>query len=573
MAGVGSVIAGYRVERVLGTGGMGTVYLVANPELPRRDALKVLSAGLSRDPKFRSRFIREADVASQLDHPNIVSIYRRGATADGLLWIAMQFVDGVNADEAARAAGRMEPRRAIHIVGEVGKALDYAHRRGVIHRDVKPANVLLSGPVGPEERVLLGDFGIARALDDVGLTGTGGVMATVSYAAPEVIAGNRVDGRADLYSLGCTLFRLLTGRSPFEAAGAQAAVMMAHLHSPPPRVSEVAPWLPPSLDAVLAKALAKDPAQRFGSAAELAGAAAAALQQAAPNAPTAVQPWQQPQMQPFTGAMSAPARRNRAGLIVAALAAVVLVVVAGITAILLAGDKDSPAAATPTSPGATTTASPTSAPTSTSASESPTPGGTEVPVPVSALNNLLLDPGQMSSTLGSPPLSVVNDETRMWADTIVDKDCDSVVIVNGQSDYAGSGYTAIHWQGLKDNPDDWSWDVGQTVVSFPRADDAADYVARTTDVWKKCANRTINVRASQDSGAPDALWNIGPVSDGGGILSTTRIPQSGGNWMCQEALSARNNIAIRVWLCHGDADMLLVRKLVDAIGAKVDAQS
>ncbi|OBJ67804.1 hypothetical protein A5643_14935 [Mycobacterium sp. 1274756.6] len=565
------MIAGYRVERVLGTGGMGSVYLVANPELPRRDALKVLSAGLSRDPKFRSRFIREADVASQLDHPNIVSIYRRGATADGLLWIAMQFVDGVNADEAARAAGRMEPQRAVHIVGEVGKALDYAHRRGVIHRDVKPANVLLSGPVGPEERVLLGDFGIARALDDVGLTGTGGVLATVSYAAPEVIAGNRVDGRADLYSLGCTLFRLLTGRSPFE--GPQTTVMMAHLNSAPPRVSAVAPWLPPALDAVLAKALAKDPAQRFASGAELAGAAAAALQQsAAIGPPTAVQPWQH-QMQPFTGAMSAPPRRNRAGLIVAALAAVVLLVVAGTAAVVLGKDSDSPDSAKPTSPSATTPASPSTTPTSTSASESPTPAGTQMPVAATALTGLLLDPGALSDLLSSPPLSVVNEENRMWSDTIVDKDCDSVVIVNAQADYAGSGYTAIHWQALKDNPDDWSWDVGQTVVSFPRADDAADYVARATDIWKKCANRTINARPSQDTAGPDSLWKIGPVSDGGGILSTTRIPDAGGTMMCQEALSARNNIAIRVWLCHGDADMLLVRKLVEAIGAKVDAQS
>ncbi|WP_131823567.1 serine/threonine-protein kinase, partial [Mycobacterium talmoniae] len=276
MLAVGSMVAGYRVQRVLGTGGMGTVYVVANPELPRQDALKVLSAELSRDPEFRSRFIREADVASRLDHPNIVSIYRRGETDDGQLWIAMQFVDGTDADEALRR-GQMTPQRAIHIAGEVAKALDYAHRHQVIHRDVKPANLLLSGPVGADERVLLGDFGIARALDDVSLTGTGAVMATLSYAAPEIIAGDPPDGRADLYSLACSLFRLLTGKTPFAEAHGAPALMMAHLQQPPPRVTDVAPWLPAGLDDVIATAMAKDPAHRVATGAGFAAAAPAAL--------------------------------------------------------------------------------------------------------------------------------------------------------------------------------------------------------------------------------------------------------------------------------------------------------
>src|SRR5690348_11795456 len=185
MLSAGWVFAGYRIERLLGAGGMGTVYLARDPDLPRSNALKVLSPELSRDPDFRARFIREADVASSLDHPNIVSIYRRGEF-EAQLWIAMQFVDGTDADAALRA-GTMTPARAVHIVTEVGKALDYAHQRGVVHRDIKPANFLLSGTVGPDERVLLGDFGIARALDDVGLTGTGSVTTTVAYAAPEVL--------------------------------------------------------------------------------------------------------------------------------------------------------------------------------------------------------------------------------------------------------------------------------------------------------------------------------------------------------------------------------------------------
>ena len=205
-----------------------------------------------------------------------MSIYRRGEF-EGQLWIAMQFVDGCGDADAALRAGTMTPARAVHIIREVGKALDYAHQRGVVHRDVKPANFLLSGPAGPDERVLLGDFGIARALADVGLTVTGSVTATVAYAAPEALAGQPFDGRADLYSLGFTLFRLLTGRTPFATTNGAAAVMAAHLHAPPPRVTDVVPGLSTQMDQVIAVGMAKDPAQRFSSARGLAEATAAAL--------------------------------------------------------------------------------------------------------------------------------------------------------------------------------------------------------------------------------------------------------------------------------------------------------
>jgi eukaryotic-like serine/threonine-protein kinase len=263
---------------------MGTLYLVQNPDLPRRDALKVLSAELSLNREFRSWFIREADVAASLAHPNIVSIYDRGETEDGQLWIAMQFVDGTDADAALRA-GTMTPARAVHIVGEVAKALDYAHHHKVVHRDIKPANFLLSSERGGPERVLLGDFGIARGLDDVGLTATGSFIATMAYAAPEVLAGLPSDGRADLYSLGCRLFRLLTGQAPFAGAAANgpAAVMMAHLHQPPPRLADRVPGLPPVLDSVIATALAKDPAGRFGSATEFASALAEVMRNEPPS--------------------------------------------------------------------------------------------------------------------------------------------------------------------------------------------------------------------------------------------------------------------------------------------------
>lgn len=271
---VGTVVAGYTVEGVLGAGGMGTVYQARNPTLPRSDALKILSAELSQDPQFRARFIREAELAATLDHPNIVAVYNRGETEEGQLWIAMQYVAGTDADKELRSE-RMTPARAAHITTEVAKALDYAHRRQLLHRDVKPANFLLAPG---DERVFLADFGIARALDEaVGLTQTGIVMASVAYAAPESLGGLDVDHRADIYSLGCSLYRMLVGKTPFSRSGGMAAMVAAHLSEPPPRVTAAMPDLPPAIDAVIVKALAKEPADRYQTARELAAAAAEAL--------------------------------------------------------------------------------------------------------------------------------------------------------------------------------------------------------------------------------------------------------------------------------------------------------
>lgn len=291
---LGTVVAGYTIEGVLGAGGMGTVYKARNPSLPRSDALKVLSAELSQDPQFRTRFSREAELAATLDHPNIVTVYSRGTTEQGQLWIAMQYVAGTDADRELRA-GRMTPARAVRITTEVAKALDYAHRRQLLHRDIKPANFLLASD---DERIFLADFGIARALDEaVGLTQTGVVMASIAYAAPESLGGLPSDHRADIYSLGCSLYRMLVGKAPFSRPGGMAAMVAAHLSEPPPRVTAAMPDLPPVIDAVIAKAMAKEPDDRYQSAAELAEAAADALDdtttafRTTPPPPPSTAPW------------------------------------------------------------------------------------------------------------------------------------------------------------------------------------------------------------------------------------------------------------------------------------------
>ncbi|MGX1806352.1 serine/threonine-protein kinase [Nocardia sp. NPDC055321] len=276
--GPGSLVGGYRIERVIGAGGMGTVYLAKHPELPRRDALKVLSTQYSQDAEYRARFEREANLASALDHPNIVSIYNRGED-HGQLWIAMQYVNGIDASDAAKKQPQsMTPWRALHIVSEVGRGLDHAHRRGMLHRDIKPANFLLSHGDGGEERVLLTDFGVAKSTEDTNeLTQAGSFVATIAYASPEQLSGQHVDHRADVYSLACSFFRLVTGQNPYP--GTQPAmVMMGHLYEPVPRATAVDSSLPPAVDEVLAVAMAKDPADRFDNCHEFTTALKSALE-------------------------------------------------------------------------------------------------------------------------------------------------------------------------------------------------------------------------------------------------------------------------------------------------------
>ncbi|MFT4127550.1 MAG: protein kinase [Gordonia sp. (in: high G+C Gram-positive bacteria)] len=279
----GDIIAGYRIERALGQGGMGTVYVAAHPRLPRRDVLKLLNTAYSGDASFRARFEREADLAGSLEHRNIVSVYDRGVE-DGHLWIAMRYVRGYDASALIRAQpDGIDPYFAAHIITEIGTGLDHAHRRGMVHRDVKPANILIeTDDDGNTDSVLLTDFGIARAVDDAQhLTDTGLTVASVPYASPEQLYGSRLDGRADQYSLACTLVELLTGQPPFPR-DSRVATMTAHLQDAPPAVSECNPALPPALDPVIQRALSKEADGRYRTCVEFAHAVVAALRQSPP---------------------------------------------------------------------------------------------------------------------------------------------------------------------------------------------------------------------------------------------------------------------------------------------------
>jgi serine/threonine protein kinase, bacterial len=271
MAG-GAPFAGYTILRPLGAGGMAEVYLALHPRLPRRDVIKVLAEAVTADPEFRERFNREADLAATLWHPHIVGVHDRGEF-NGHLWISMDYVEGTDASRLAKERYRdgMPIHEVCAIVHAVAGALDYAHDRGLLHRDVKPANILLTHPENDERRILLADFGVARHLGNIsGITETNVAVGTVAYAAPEQLTGSNIDGRADQYALAGTAFHLLTGAPPFQHSN-PIAVISQHLHEDPPRLSDYRPDLA-HLDDVFFKALAKQPEDRFDRCREFAAA-------------------------------------------------------------------------------------------------------------------------------------------------------------------------------------------------------------------------------------------------------------------------------------------------------------
>jgi serine/threonine-protein kinase len=339
----GDRIAGYRIERQIGRGGMAVVYLAEQVTLGRMVALKLLAPELADDAGFRERFVRESRLAASIDHPNIVPIYEADE-ADGTLFIAMRFVEGSDLKELLRReGGRLDLERALSIHEQVASALDAAHDRGLVHRDVKPGNVLLApDPHRKTDHAYLSDFGLVkRSASASGLTGTGQFVGTLDYVAPEQMRGGAVDGAVDVYSLGCMLFQSVTGSRPFER-DSDVAVMYAHLNEPPPAPSAVDPSLPVGLDDVVATAMAKEPRERYASCSDLVAAAREAAAGRRPSyTPTVEVP--APPDEPERPPPAPPSRSSgrRTALLVGVIAAAVAVAVG---AFVLLGGPDEPTA-------------------------------------------------------------------------------------------------------------------------------------------------------------------------------------------------------------------------------------
>ena len=413
---IGSEIAGFRVESLIGRGGMGSVYVAEQLGLGRKVALKVLPPELSASESFRRRFERESRLAASLDHPHVIPIFGSGE-ADGVLYIAMRLVDGADLATLLASSGPLPPRRAANIVAQVGGALDASHRKGLVHRDVKPGNVLIATSEvddegDDEDYAYLSDFGLTRmASSDSALTRTGQFMGTVAYAAPEQFEGKPADAKSDLYSLGCVAFECLTGEPPFPREQ-EAAVMFAHLQQPPPRVTDRLPGAPPALDDVLARAMAKSPDERFGSGREFAAALHSAV---APDTASRAVPSQTPagpgrEIAPGAERTGAPAGgpRGRRALIAALVA--LAVVGATVGAVIGLSSGGHPVASG--GPGG-----------SASASGGPSGVGTQTPgpppgVPIAVDTVARLDPftGRVTAdyTVGAKPEGIVFSGGAVW---------------------------------------------------------------------------------------------------------------------------------------------------------------
>jgi hypothetical protein len=365
----GQVFAGYTILRLLGAGGMGQVYLAAHPRLPREDALKVLPSDLTANPEFRGRFLREADLGARLSHPHIVGIHDRGEE-NGQFWISMDYVAGTDVGRLLEQyPGGMPLEEVVAIVTAVGSALDYAHHRGLLHRDVKPANILLADPDGHERRVYLADFGVARPIDDsAGLTGTNMTVGTVYYSPPEQLRGVPIDGRADQYALACTAFHMLTGAPPYGDSN-PAVVINKHVNAPPPPIGARRAELA-GLDPTFATALAKEPSHRFGSCQEFADQLARQLGPGVPRSGTIPFPPTQP---PFEVTVPASAvlatqpivKKRRTGLLIGALLGALVLIAGGVfAAVKLTGHHaaSTTAHSTATAPAGAPSAAPNTGP-------------------------------------------------------------------------------------------------------------------------------------------------------------------------------------------------------------------
>jgi serine/threonine protein kinase len=454
MPRVGSEFASYRIQGVLGRGGMSVVFRADNLRLGNEVALKVLSAELSENDAFRERFVRESRLAASINHPNIIPIYDAGEE-DGLLYIAMRYVAGADLKTMIRQEGPLSLRRAAEIISQVGRGLSVAHQRGLVHRDIKPANILTERAGGDGETVdhaYLADFGLMKhQVSRSGLTETGQFLGTVDYVAPEQVEGRQTDHRADVYSLGCVLYESLTGSVPYPRES-DVAVLFAHVQDHVPRITDLRPDLPPAIDEIAARAMAKRPEHRYGSAGDLSRdlseAVGAYRSHDRPSRvvtePT-IPPWEAsgssvshdairasgsaahqapPGPPPDPGRAAAPPRppRGRPSNLVIALV-VALAAALAVIALQLATGGDSASnggAGTTTPSGTTTSPSGTTGP-STTPSGTVQPSDLRAAMPKNLLNDCTNVPpagaALASLTCSAPANSAITYEVSMYPDT------------------------------------------------------------------------------------------------------------------------------------------------------------
>jgi serine/threonine protein kinase len=556
---VGTQFGPYRLRRLLGRGGMGEVYEAEDTVKDRVVALKLMTGELSSDPVFRQRMQREAHTAGRLQEPHIVPIHDYGEI-DGQLFIDMRYVEGTDVSTVVHRGGPLPPPRAVAITRQIASALDAAHRAGVIHRDIKPENILLND----EDFAYLVDFGIAAAFTDQHLTKTGAAVGTWNYMAPERFGNNEITYHADIYALTCVLYECLTGTPPYPT-DSLPALMAAHLTQPIPRPSHHNPAIPTAFDHVIARGMAKNPADRYPTTGDLARAAHDALsatdqyrattllehsQQSAPPASRPI-PWTQPP--PWT---PPPTRSNRKPWLILGAATLTIAVLVG-TGIWLT-TSNTPSNRKPVSTK-TTTSTTTSEPAASVTTATTNPPPTVAPV---QLSSILLTPASVDTIMGTSNLQPKQITTQMDSvpAALSNPDCIGALFPRKAPVYAGSGYTAISSQVLSGGQPIRF--VDQSVVAFPTADQADAFLKNSAANWEACAGQSI----TDSAGRQPITWTVGNLNGGPPTIAQSETPIGG--IPCQRALRVVSNVVLDVDVCTaGVTDQ--GSRVADAMAANV----
>jgi serine/threonine-protein kinase len=570
------VFGRYRLSSLIGEGGMGKVYKAHDTVIDRDVALKVLPAELGADPEYRQRFRREAHTAARLAQPHIIPIHDTGEI-DGRLYLTMPIIDGIDLDRLLQRDGPMNPARAVHIIEQLAAALDAAHAVGLVHRDVKPSNALLTG----QDFVYLIDFGLARKATATKLTSAGTIMGSLNYMAPERFTNGVADARSDIYALACVLHECLTGHQPYPGDSLEQQ-LAGHLNMDPPRPSEDRADVPTGFDDIIAVGMAKDPDHRYQSARELAEVARRALTTAASGMPhTAARPGANPtrpsrrqlddhlvsqptREEPSPQDVVAPAplaprapqpaptlRRPRRPAAITLVVMSVTILAVGL--ITIAGYLSRPHSNGPQTP----TALPA------------TPSGPK-PIAQAALPGLLLSPDQLGTVMGTPGMTVTGTITTLpdGSGQVPDGACLPLEGAGQATVYADSGWTAVSGQRVADQSH--AHLVEQVVVLFVSAHDARAFFTSSAQRWPACSNRQHDEKTAAGQ---MQVHTVGPVSNTNGTLSATItgvLARNGASGVCERALTVTNNVAIDIDACGASPSGAAVN-IADQIAAKVPA--
>jgi serine/threonine-protein kinase len=565
----GQTFAGYKIIRLLGSGGMGEVYLAQHPRLPRRDALKLLPRDWSGDAEYRARFNREADLASTLWHPHIVGVHDRGEQ-DGQLWISMDYVDGLDAAQllADRYPAGMPVEEVMRIVSAMASALDSSHKQGLLHRDVKPANIMLTHVDDDgEQRILLTDFGIARNVNDIsGLTATNMTVGTVAYCAPEQLLGEDIDGRADQYSLAATAYHLLTGAQLF-ANSNPAVVISRHLNNPPPSLEDIRPELA-KLDPALAIALAKHPEGRFARCIDFARALTEHL--GTTSAQTSAAQTRPAPAGRHTNGQAASLRdeevsggRRRPVWVALACSVLVGILVGGLVFWRPWSGQQSPIS----SAGAPTPATTTDRRSQPAPSPLPKPPSRPPSFAPKSIDAVLLTATQLSRIAGAEvttdpaaagggivdlALSGSSYGTADHSGQVTPQSCAGVVFTADHDVYAANQPAAMKTQTfghVYNTGNNTPHLITQAAAVFSDAAQAQAFLASSQEQWETCSKEEVDATLGFENGAG---YILGDVERDGEVITVSMATNGGENGpdACQQALGVSENVVVESRSCQ-----------------------